>query len=276
MKHHILQIFLVLSFAVLLFSCQKDITPLPDPILSYLKFASATSANSSFNLELSAKDSLFVGYNNVFFKVTNKTDGKAITLATIALHPLMDMVTFKHACPNVNPSTNANSDGFFQGVIVFSMPGTNGSWTVDVDITADGQTETAHLVIDKVNATTPVRKMVVIDTLKTSVPFIITKYPISLIIPKIWKVGINPFEITIHKMESMMSFPAVTDLTVEITPEMPSMGHGSPNNVNPVHVSNGHYAGNVNFTMTGDWRIHLTIKKDGWLISDKAYFDILF
>jgi hypothetical protein len=77
-------------------------------------------------------------------------------------------------------------------------------------------------------------------------------------------------------MASMMSFPPSTDLTVEITPEMPSMGHGSPNNVNPVHTQNGHYVGTANFTMTGDWRIHLTIKEGNRLITDKAYFDILF
>jgi hypothetical protein len=65
-------------------------------------------------------------------------------------------------------------------------------------------------------------------------------------------------------------------MTVEITPEMPSMGHGSPNNVNPVHTGNGHYKGTVNFTMTGDWRIHLKLTRNGRLISDKAYFDILF
>lgn len=189
----------------------------------------------------------------------------------------MDMITMKHACPFENPSSIADAQGFFQGVIIFSMAGTNGSWTVDVDITADGKTETAHLVINRVITTTPVRKIVVIDSLQsTPGTWVITKYPISMVIPNAWKVGNNPFEITIHKMESMMSFPAVTDLTAEIIPEMPSMGHGSPNNVNPVHLSNGHYAGTVNFTMTGDWRIHLTIKKDGRLISDKSYFDILF
>lgn len=73
-----------------------------------------------------------------------------------------------------------------------------------------------------------------------------------------------------------MNFPPVSDLTVEITPEMPSMGHGSPNNVNPVYIENGHYKGKVNFTMTGDWRIHLTLKKGDRLITNKAFFDLYF
>lgn len=78
MKHTILQLGLVLSFTAFLFSCTKDNPVEPDPI-SNLKFASAISANSSFNLELFAKDSLFMGYNKVFLKVMNKSDGKAIT-----------------------------------------------------------------------------------------------------------------------------------------------------------------------------------------------------
>ncbi len=42
---------------------------------------------------------------------------------------------------------------------------------------------------------------------------------------------------------------------------MPSMGHGSPNNVNPVHRELGHYHGSVNFTMTGDWLVELDFVK---------------
>jgi len=54
------------------------------------------------------------------------------------------------------------------------------------------------------------------------------------------------------------------------------MGHGSPNNVNPVHVSNGHYVGSVNFTMTGAWRINMLLKKSDWVKARSSYFDITF
>jgi len=73
-----------------------------------------------------------------------------------------------------------------------------------------------------------------------------------------------------------MSFPCCNDLTVEITPEMPSMGHGSPNNVNPVSIGNGHYLGTVNFTMTGAWRINMIFKKNGRMLGSRNYFDVVF
>ena len=84
----------------------------------------------------------------------------------------------------------------------------------------------------------------------------------------------NDFEIVLHKKVSMMDFPAIENYTIEIVPEMPSMGHGSPNNVNPIHLANGHYIGKVNFTMTGLWKIKLKLYKNGTLISDDQFFEI--
>ena len=256
-------------------ACIDDETVSPEQE-KYLKVGEMVSSGSNFNVGFYAKDSLFVGYNKVYLKVTHQTGGSPVKQATIALHPLMDMVTFSHACPVENPGNTPNADGYFEGAVLFSMIGTD-SWSLTVDITADGKTETVTFPIDKVKATNPVKKIVVIDSLPNGPgKWTITKHPISLVEPPNWKVGSNVFEITVHTMASMMSFPCCTDLTVEITPEMPSMGHGSPNNVNPVHTANGHYKGTVNFTMTGDWRIHLTIKKGDRLVSNKAYFDILF
>ncbi|MNR44863.1 hypothetical protein D3C85_1636520 [compost metagenome] len=59
-----------------------------------------------------------------------------------------------------------------------------------------------------------------------------------------------------------------------MTPEMPSMGHGSPNNVEPVITKNGIYKGKVNFTMTGDWKINFVLAKGGQ--SNVTFFDLTF
>ncbi len=101
-----------------------------------------------------------------------------------------------------------------------------------------------------------------------------SKYFISLIEPSTPKIGINDFEIAIYKKTSMMSWPADSSLSVTITPEMPSMGHGSPNNINPVHVGKGHYKGKVNYTMTGLWYVRLKIYKNGSVISSDQYFEM--
>jgi len=269
----IITLFIVIS--TLFVSCNND-EPIIKNQIQYLKVAEAVSTGSTFNVEFYATDSLFVGYNNVYFKITDKSTGMAVSHATLVLHPLMNMGTSSHACPFENPGDSLTSDGYFKGAILFSMMGTN-SWSLSVDITANGKIETVSFPIDKVKSTDPVKKIVVMDSLSTGPgTWTITKYPVTLIEPAIWKVGNNPFEITIHTMASMMSFPCCTDMTVEITPEMPSMGHGSPNNVNPVSIGKGHYMGSVNFTMTGAWRINVVFKKGGRTLGSKNYFDIVF
>jgi len=272
MNSTILKCITVFFISTLILSCNND-----EPVVTnnYIKISEAVSTNSSFKVEMFSKDSLFMGYNKLYFKITDNSTDKVIDQATLALHPLMDMITSKHACPVENPSNILSTEGYYQGAINFSMPGID-SWTIGVDITANGKTETSTLKLTKVIAVTPVRKIVVIDSVLNAGVLTQTKYPISLVVPSSWKVGINPFEITVNMMQDMMNFPACSDLTVEITPEMPSMGHGSPNNINPVYATNGHYIGSVNFTMTGDWRIHLTLKKGDRVISNKAYFDIVF
>ena len=104
------------------------------------------------------------------------------------------------------------------------------------------------------------------------------KYFISLITPTAAnsKVGINDFEIAIYKKASMMSWPADSSLSVTLTPEMPTMGHGSPNNVDPVHTGRGHYKGKVNFTMTGLWRLNLDFMSGGSVADTTQYFDVEF
>ena len=78
-------------------------------------------------------------------------------------------------------------------------------------------------------------------------------------------VGKNPFTVTVHQKADMMgmSWAALDDLVVTATPDMPSMGHGSTGNVEPVHVAALRYAGSVNITMLGTRGIVLTFARDG-------------
>ena len=274
MKQSIYSFINIILFTILFVSCQNDDDVKPDTN-NYLKMAEALSDGSSFNVELYSKDSLFVGFNKVYIKVTDKNSGQPVDQATLVLHPLMDMVTFSHACPVENPASTPNTEGYYEGVILFSMPGIN-SWSVSADVTVNGKTETVKFELPKVIASIPVQKIVMIDSVMTNGTLKLVKYPISIVKPDEWKVGMNTFEVTIHQMQDMMTFPITNDFIVEITPEMPSMGHGSPNNINPVYTSLGHYVGKVNFTMTGPWRVNMLIKKSSWTKAKKAYFDITF
>ena len=266
-------IFLLPVFTI---SCSKIDSNVPN-LNQIIKVDEKISSHSSFNGHFFSADSPVLRYNKVYFRNTDKSTGQPVNQASLNLLPLMDMGTFKHACPIENPVGNTDADGYFAGAVLFSMAGSNSSWSLSDRIDANGKIDTVLFPLQKVVATNPVKKIVVIDSLSNGQGgWIITKHPVSLVEQKSWQVGQNTLEVAVHTMESQMSFPCCNEMTIEITPEMPSMGHGSPNNVNPVLTSNGHYAGKVNFTMTGAWRINMVFKKGGRVIGRNAYFDITF
>lgn len=254
--------------ALSIVSCDKSDDPDdndPDMVL----IATAMTDAQTFQVALYANDTLFEGYNKLYISIKEASSTDQVTDAAIVLKPLMDMIDMVHAAPVENPAGVANEEGLFEAAVVFIMPSTDMmGWTLDVQVETADKDETAVFEIPLVRSLEESRKFNVISPLDE------TKYFVSLVEPMAAEVGINDCEFTVHYKESMMSFPPAEDLTIEIEPEMPSMDHGSPNNEHPVHTADGHYEGKMNFTMTGWWRIHMVIKKDGDVLTDDAYIDI--
>lgn len=211
------------------------------------------------------REDVSVAWNKLYVSVKNAA-GAGVSNAAITFMPVMDMMTMTHSSPVEQPVYNSQN-GLYEGAAVFSMPsGTMGSWTLTVSVNSEPVT----FDIDVKAAPTGT---------KHTGTFTGTdglSYSVSLIQPSTPKTGMNDLLILINKRQDMMNFPAAEDLSVELTPEMPSMGHGSPNNVNPVHTDKGRYSGKVNFTMTGDWRLHLRLKRGNTVIVEDAALDLLF
>ena len=79
--------------------------------------------------------------------------------------------------------------------------------------------------------------------------------------PKNFQVAQNDFEMVLHKMENMMTFPVVEDYKITMDPRMPSMGnHSSPNNQDLTYnAATQKYEGVLSLTMTGYWKINLKL-----------------
>ncbi len=160
--------------------------------------------------------------------------------------------------------------GYFKSAVVFSMPGTAMEWSLNLNFhNHKNNLEGIGTIGVNVIASTPEKFKSTIAVADSN-----AKVYISLIAGETPQVGINNFEIVLHTKTSMMNFPAIENYTIEIEPVMLSMGHGSPNNVNPVHVGSGHYQGKVNFTMTGLWNVNLKLYKNGVLISSDQFFEL--
>lgn len=261
---------LIAALISLLFSCDEEESDSSVQMKKVL-ISEAISNSGEYALNVYAKDTLYEGYNKLYLELKETNSGNEINEAKIELFPLMHMILKTHAAPVENPDELIGESGFFEGAIVFIMPSNpDENWTIDVTLRIGEIDDTVQVSLPVVKSLDDPRKINVISDIDETVYFV------SWIEPDAPKVGVNDLEFSVHYKQNMMSFPAVEDLSIEIEPEMPSMDHGSPNNVNPVHVVNGHYEGKVNFTMTGWWRIHVTVKKGNEIVTDDAYFDVTF
>lgn len=267
------KLWLLLAFiATIGFSCDDDNNGGTTTTEITIDMVAEQLTNSGlYNVSIYSAETPFVGYNTLYFRLTNPVTKEYVTDVAISIYPEMDMGAMRHTAPTEHPELDGENPGFYKGAVVFIMPsGDAGSWSVEVAVDNNGTKDTALIDIPLVELPEAGRMYSMVSEADGG------KYFISLVKPLSPKVGLNNFEITIHKKESMVSFPAVNDLTVDMEPEMPSMDHGSPNNIDPKIDADGHYKGRVNFTMTGWWRVNLTLAKDTTVIADDAYLDITF
>ena len=210
-------------------------------------------------IELSGPEYLTSGYTSLSVRLFDVAGNQYLRDATVAITPIMNMEDRSHSAP---VESGAQDEGTYRHSVVFVMPGT---WQVNVAFTsADGDKGGNAVFALDVGQSERYAALTGSDD---------QRYFVSLLAPLQAVVGKQDLEVTVHTRETMMSFPPVTDLTVEIEPSMPAMGHGSPNNEQPVHVHEGHYVGKVNFIMTGDWRMDVRLK-DGDKVVAETYFDL--
>jgi hypothetical protein len=261
--------FLAAIFAA---ACSKEDSPAPDPMANMVKLTEGFAAGAATKVQVYTEQATIqTGYTRFYLTLTDSATGKSIRDAHVKLMPMMDMGTMKHSAPCEDPVTEKPADGVYQGAAVFIMPSMGGSWTMSFMIHNHLSNKEGTLTVP-ITVAEPAKSTLKSFTAKHDGQ----KYFVALIEPSKPKIGINDFEIGVYKRASMMSFPADSTMRFSIEPEMPTMGHGSPNNVNPVHQRNGHFKGNVNFTMTGFWRVHFDAFQQSAVADTTQYFDIEF
>lgn len=262
---------LLAGIVIFAIGCKDDDKTTPAPSTGTLiKIGEAYINGAKAKAVVYSYKALETGYNELYISLLDSVDGTQITEGHLTINPMMDMGMMKHSSPIENSTIKEAVNGYFKVPVVFIMAGTASQWTLNIsfhnhknDLEGEGSLGVAVI------ANTPSKMLSSTLPLDSN-----AKVFISMVLPSEPKQGINDFEITLHKKIGNMDFPAIEDYTIEIEPEMPSMGHGSPNNVNPVHIGKGHYSGKVNFTMTGLWHIKLKLFKKGVLISSDKFFEI--
>lgn len=251
----------VISALALFTACSDDD---PEPQFKTDLNEITSFSQDGLTITLYAEEDFFVGYNVITAKIEDQ-DGNLIS-GEATITPMMQMMDMAHSAPFEYANGQLIEEGSLQFNTVFVMPSSEmGNWTLNFDI--DGTTVAVPVQVSNPEYARMVSFVSQMDET--------TKYFVAMVSPNDPGVGKNELEIAVYKKASMMDWPAVTDLSFELEPWMVSMDHGSPNNVAPVHESKGHYKGEVNFTMTGDWQIRLTAMQ-GTEVCGSPYFDIYF
>lgn len=271
--------FAILSIGLIGFSsCNNDdpVTETPtDPFENLTLIGETEAVGAGAIVKIYADEALFVGYNNIYVAVYDSANQNTqITDGHVTFMPMMDMPSgMSHTCPFEDPS-HAVEEGTkaFKGAVTFVMPSTAGTWTLNVHVHnhTNMQNGVASLPITVVQPSEA-------KLISFTSDFDGAQLFVARITPTDPEVGVNDIQLGIWKKESMMNWPAVDDIVINMEPEMPSMGHGSPNNVDPMSTGNGKYDGAVNFTMTGYWKINLdffTATND--TIKTDQFFDVTF
>ena len=224
----------------------------------------STVVDDQYNVFAYSRTSSFhAGYNEIFFVATKKKNGNYIkNFDVTGLTPLMLMtkMNMKHNTPVGSGVTSFNNDylAVKRGWVSFVMSSSDGgSWTLGYNVSILGSNGgiTADINVDALpDGQAWLKSFKVGDD----------TYYISLVNPNEWQTGSNVIQAYVSKKNAQATTPyglAEETFVIDIDPRMPDMGnHTSPNNTPLLKQEDGSYKGSVNLTMTGLWRIHLTVK----------------
>ena len=221
--------------------------------------------DGKYNVYVYTKTGSFhTGYNEIYYVSTKKETGNYIKDLTVtAQTPLMYMskMNMYHSSPVSDKSRIVNYDypAVKRAWVSFLMETSDaGSWTYSYEVDVLGRPGGAE------------KKDITVSALPEGQSWLKSfkagndTYYVSLVPPSEWQTGTNEIKAYVSKKSTPATtpyLPASETFTIDIDPRMPDMGnHTSPDNTPLLKQEDGSYKGNINLTMTGLWRIHLTVK----------------
>lgn len=253
------QIAIIAIAALIAVSCSQQSTqPTPDRPPSYALVAASTV--DGYNVEIFSDSIIAIGYTPLHVRITRQ--GIIIKDAHVTIIPDMDMGMKHHSCPVEQPEeVDADPNGYFHGAAIFTMASPS-AWTLTVSF-HDHERDYSGSVTTKVTVAGS-------ELVRTAVDSSSMKYVLAMKAPT-RQVGFNDLSFYLYATADGHDYVPVNGASVTFEPSMPSMGHGSSGNQQPVFKGSGSYSGRVIYTMTGDWEVKLTVTTTSGAILSATY-----
>jgi hypothetical protein len=252
-------------------TCDYDTLVIVRPNLDGLtKVAEFELSDIKTDVGIYAKGDLVTGYNTLYLAATDPETGGVIDDGHFEVSPMMKMEAgHEHGTPVLNSVlSSVDENGLYKVGVYFVMSSMGGQWRLEVEFHNHAESGHGDSSVD-IEVKEPSDRisgnfMAMDDSSMLFVCWVMEEDPI---------VGMNDFSMAIFNRENMMTWTPVNDINITIEPEMPTMGHGSPGNVNPTSIGSGQYKGEVNFTMTGYWKVNIEMTRNSNQVSNGFYFD---
>lgn len=246
----------ILFISLFTISCSSD-DDSDDPILNEIdglkKIQELTNATHTLEL-YNSSGNFKTGYNKISIRIKDNETNNFVENASLSWMPIMQMPMMAHSCPKSDISKTPGKATIYEGFIVYQMANLDGSgWSLKIDYSINGvsYSATSDIVVmqsefQNVTAFTGIDDQ---------------KYVLALIEPIQPKIAINKMKVGLFKMETMLSFPIVSDYKITLDPRMPGMGnHSSPNNTDLTYNTVAKlYEGDLSLTMSGYWVLNLKL-----------------
>lgn len=237
-------------------SCKKEeITPNTKNEIENLKLVQ-TISNDVHTAEIYSTNTNFItGYNDVYVRVKEKNASEYLKNSAIEVKMMMNMMSMSHSCPVSSFSLVTGSEQLYKGFSIFQMASNDmENWVMTINFTKNGSNYQLEDTIQVQNAS---KRRVATFTGSDN-----ARYVIALKEPSSPKIGTQTMHVLWYRMENSITFNEVTYGSIEHDPRMPSMGnHSSPNNTALTYqIGSKTFAGNLNLTMSGYWKLNLIAK----------------
>ncbi|MBS1562606.1 MAG: FixH family protein [Bacteroidetes bacterium] len=212
-----------------------------------------TATEGATNVELYAKRQLVVGYNELYIKVIDASTKQVVTNAHVDVDCAMDMDSLHHRAPVEQCGCHEPTvDNMWKVGTVLHMQGSKEAWTVRLNVHNHVRDEEISVSIPVSVAPSSNVATFTSGTHEFIVCFVPPPQPV---------IGMNAVNFIVYSTSDHTVYTSRDDMSISIAPHMPSMGHGSPGNVQPVSTGVGHYSASVNLIMKGAWVIGTTVTK---------------
>lgn len=261
---NIIIIYLLLS--VFIASCNKDNSVSPENPAEYTRIMSFDSAGYTFEMYSMTGNSLYEGYNDIGFKIY--LNGTEVTTGFVKFTPIMYHFTSTHSTPVKENFYYDNDKKLYTGYVSFIMYSDSGSvWTGTFNF--NNQLTISNKPFS-VYPRSNVQMRYWLNTVTNNY------YLLTLIEPLDARTGLNEYKLILHRTSNDFDFYEIDSAEFFIRPWMPSHGHGSSSNINPIFKGNGKYEGKVNFTMPGQWYVYDSIKVNNTIITPSPTIYFIF